>query len=71
MAATQLNLFGEQVKYEDLGAFETTQAPCNEKCLRAHEKVCVCRCGGKNHGIRTKGKDHYFTLEELGIDGHH
>jgi hypothetical protein len=26
------------------------KAPCDEKCWRAVEKRCVCRCGGRNHG---------------------
>jgi hypothetical protein len=26
------------------------KAPCDEKCWRAVEKRCVCRCGGLNHG---------------------
>jgi len=64
MAAAQLYLFGEQVTYEDLGALETTQAPCDKKCLRAHEKVCVCRFGGKNHGIWTKAEGYY--LQDFG-----
>jgi len=66
MAAAQLSLFGEQVTYEDLGALETTKAPCDKKCLRAREEVCVCRCGGKNHGICTKAEGHYFTLQDFG-----
>jgi hypothetical protein len=26
------------------------KAPCDEKCWRAVEERCVCRCGGRNHG---------------------
>jgi len=26
------------------------RAPCDEKCWRAVEERCVCRCGGLNHG---------------------
>ena len=26
------------------------RAPCDEKCWRAVEKRCVCKCGGRNHG---------------------
>jgi hypothetical protein len=24
---------------------------CDIRCLRAREKRCVCRCGGRNHGV--------------------
>ena len=26
------------------------KAPCDEKCWRAVERRCVCKCGGRNHG---------------------
>jgi hypothetical protein len=68
MAAAQLSLFGEQVTYEDLGAPETTKAPCDKKCLRAREEVCVCRCGGKTtgYGLRLKATiSHYRTLVDI------
>lgn len=28
-----------------------TDAPCKEACWYATGKVCMCSCGGENHGI--------------------
>lgn len=28
---------------------------CGEGCWNAHEEVCKCSCGGKNHGIHLRG----------------
>lgn len=28
---------------------------CDARCYNAYGKVCVCACGGKNHGV---GADH-------------
>jgi hypothetical protein len=30
---------------------DATVGDCDIRCLRAHEKRCVCRCGGRNHGV--------------------
>jgi hypothetical protein len=31
-----------------------TVGECNGNCLDAKELVCVCKCGGKNHGAHLK-----------------
>ena len=33
---------------------ETPGHTCNERCWYAKEEVCVCSCGGRNHGIMLK-----------------
>jgi hypothetical protein len=39
------------------------KAPCDEKCWRAVEKRCVCRCGGLNHGAAYRN---LASLDEFG-----
>jgi hypothetical protein len=49
----QLTLDGRVITEEELDAVESEvhdKAPCDEKCWRAVEERCVCRCGGRNHG---------------------
>jgi hypothetical protein len=49
----QLTLDGRILTEEELDAVESEvqgKAPCDEKCWRAVEERCVCRCGGRNHG---------------------
>jgi hypothetical protein len=49
----QLTLDGRVITEEELDAVESEvhgKAPCDEKCWRAVEKRCVCRCRGLNHG---------------------
>jgi len=33
-----------------------TESTCGEACWCAHEDVCRCSCGGKNHGIMRAGE---------------
>lgn len=33
----------------------TIQATCNAACWNAVEPVCVCMCGGANHGVMQRG----------------
>jgi hypothetical protein len=49
----QTTLDGRILNEEELDAVESEvhdKAPCDEKCWRAVEERCVCRCGGRNHG---------------------
>jgi hypothetical protein len=41
----------------------TEPGDCNGNCLEAKELVCVCRCGGKNHGAALK--KHVRPLDEF------
>jgi len=46
----------EVVSREELEREEGKKVPreCCEACLKAREIVCVCRCGGRNHGAWLK-----------------
>jgi hypothetical protein len=49
----QTTLDGRILNEEEFDAVESEvhdKAPCDEKCWRAVEERCVCRCGGRNHG---------------------
>ena len=53
IGSAQWTLDGRVLTEEELDAMEIEvqgKAPCDEKCWRAVEKRCVCRCGGLNHG---------------------
>jgi hypothetical protein len=53
IGSAQWTLDGRILSEEELDAVESEgqgKAPCDEKCWRAVEKRCVCRCGGLNHG---------------------
>lgn len=39
----QVQEVGHEFKTETVG-------DCNANCLEAKELICVCKCGGKNHG---------------------
>jgi len=47
-------------------AEEGGKAPCDEKCWRAIEKRCVCRCGGRNHGAAYRN---LTSLDDFGPEG--
>jgi len=42
------------------------KAPCDEKCWRAVEERCVCRCGGLNHGRAWRNN---ASLDVFGSEG--
>ena len=42
------------------------RAPCDEKCWRAVEERCVCRCGGLNHGRAWRNN---ASLDSFGSEG--
>jgi hypothetical protein len=46
-----VNLFGEVVEIEDAGPRTKVGGECDTRCLQAQEDRCVCRCGGRNHGV--------------------
>ncbi len=33
----------------------TTRGTCNSACWLAQEVTCRCMCGGRNHGVMTRG----------------
>ena len=42
---------------------ETEAGECSGNCLEAKEIKCICRCGGKNHGLALK--QHVKRLDEF------
>ena len=42
------------------------RAPCDEKCWRAVEERCMCRCGGLNHGRAWRNN---ASLDSFGSEG--
>jgi hypothetical protein len=48
------NLFTVQQLPEGYSPLPTQPGECNSNCQLAKELVCVCRCGGKNHGAALK-----------------
>ncbi|MGA8856738.1 MAG: hypothetical protein WB643_06170 [Candidatus Bathyarchaeia archaeon] len=57
---------------EEKTHFETDPGDCNANCLEAKELICVCRCGGKNHGAALKKHvqplDQFNEPEELEVE---
>jgi len=47
-------LFTVEQLPEDYSPLPTQPGECNSNCQLAKELVCVCRCGGKNHGAHLK-----------------
>jgi hypothetical protein len=52
---------------------ETEAGECNSNCQLAKEIKCVCRCGGKNHGVALKKNvkclDEFTTVALVGPVG--
>jgi hypothetical protein len=66
VSSAQWTLDGRVLTGEELDAVESEvhgKAPCDEKCWRAVEKRCVCRCGGLNHGAAYRN---LTSLDEFG-----
>ena len=47
-------IFQVQEVEKSLGFNVGSANECNANCLEAKELICVCRCGGKNHGAALK-----------------
>jgi hypothetical protein len=56
----QFRLDGGAFEVEEIGA---AVGDCDIRCLKAREKRCVCRCGGRNHGALR------FLEENESLDG--
>lgn len=39
---------------------------CGDSCWHARDLVCVCSCGGKNHGILARGGDQPERTAKIG-----
>jgi len=66
ISSAQWTLDGRVLTEEELDVMEIEvqgKAPCDEKCWRAVEKRCVCRCGGRNHGAAYRN---LTSLDEFG-----
>jgi hypothetical protein len=58
------NLFTVEQLPESYSPLPTQPGECNANCQTAKELVCVCRCGGKNHGNLLK--KHVKPLDQFG-----
>lgn len=48
-------LEGVRLQGRKLRATQNENAPCTPGCKKATEPMCVCSCGGKNHGADNMG----------------
>jgi len=65
-------IFDVQGISESYSPLPTQPGECNANCLEARELICVCRCGGKNHGAHLKAHvqplDRFNEPEELAAE---
>ena len=64
MKVIQTTLFGATFELETENLRAVKHGDCDRRCLEAEEEKCVCRCGGRNHGILKK-------MENASLDGGH
>lgn len=70
MSETKLNPIQQRIAsgMSSIAAF-LTETTCGEACWQAHEDICRCSCGGKNHGCMRSADDIQPTRASK-IDGY-
>jgi hypothetical protein len=65
-------LFGDiRLQGKKLRATQRDSVKCTTACKRATKPVCICSCGGKNHGIENRGLAETGEMPEVVYVGDH